>query len=361
MTLTLADLDRWDPNAIHSVFQAAIDRANGVRNTATQIGDVMATTPWEGDSHDAAMGATGRIQDDLLSHAEECKAVGRAARAAEAEVRDIQRDWNNVQHMADRWGIAINTETGELSYIPPPDPKDRAEMEHRVDLIENEIKALMVRAQQADDDLAAAIRAAAGQESVADLHHQLADHPPVPMDEQQGNADAQGLLQHGALSPDAQARLTAATTLSPDQQGALERGDLVLPRDQMAYLSALSRGMDGKTTEDLRNLTLRPGGDQLVDGMRLATNPRISSTPGADGTKIRGSQANAPSALRDILTDPTVRVPEETWKQMVSQGGAGFDPRVLFSHWDGMKDMAAILGHGNPALMRGSRAARQVR
>jgi len=28
----------------------------------------------------------------------------------------------------------------------------------------------------------------------------------------------------------------------------------------------------------------------------------------------------------------------------VSQGGAGFDPRVLFTHWDGLKDMAAILG-----------------
>ena len=45
MTLTLADLDHWDPNSIHGVFAAAIDRANGVRSTATQIGDVMATTP----------------------------------------------------------------------------------------------------------------------------------------------------------------------------------------------------------------------------------------------------------------------------------------------------------------------------
>ena len=137
---------RRDPNAIRSVFQAAIDRPNGVRSAATQIGDVMATTPWEGDSHDAAMGAAGRIQDDLLSHAEECEAVGRAARAAEAEVRDIQRDWQNVQHMADHWGISINTETGELSYIPPPDPNDRAEMKHRVDIIEKEIQALMARA-----------------------------------------------------------------------------------------------------------------------------------------------------------------------------------------------------------------------
>jgi hypothetical protein len=76
--------------------------------------------------------------------------------------------------MADRWGITINTETGELSYIPPPEPNDRAEMEHRVDIIEKEIQDLVVRAQQADDDLAAAIRVAAGQESVADLNQQLA-------------------------------------------------------------------------------------------------------------------------------------------------------------------------------------------
>jgi hypothetical protein len=59
-------------------------------------------------------------------------------------------------------------------------------MECRVHSVENETKALLVRAQQADDDLAAAIRVAAGQESVADLNQQFADHPPVPMDEQQG-------------------------------------------------------------------------------------------------------------------------------------------------------------------------------
>jgi hypothetical protein len=202
MTLTLADLDRWDPNAIHSVFRAAIDRANGMRSTATQVGDVMATTPWEGDSHDAAMQAAGRVNNDLISHAEECEALGRAARAAEAEVCDVQSDWHNIQHMADRWGIAINTETGELSYLPPADPKIRAEMEHRVDIVENEIKALLVRARGADDDLAAAIHVAAGQESVTDLNQQLGDRPPVPMNEQQGNADATELLQNATLSPD---------------------------------------------------------------------------------------------------------------------------------------------------------------
>jgi len=177
MTLTLADLDRWGPTPSIVCSRPRSTAPTGVRSTATQIGDVMAPTLWEGDSHDAAMGATGRIQDDLLNHAEECEAVGRAARAAEAEVCDIQRDWHDVHRMADHRGIAINTETGELSYIPPPDPSDRAEMERRVDIIENEIRALLTRAEQADDDLAAAIRVAAGQESVADLNQQL---PTIP-------------------------------------------------------------------------------------------------------------------------------------------------------------------------------------
>jgi len=106
----------------------------------------------------------------------------------------------------------------------------------------------MVRAQQADDDLATAISRGRWPGKRGRPQPAAGRSSPVPMDEQQGNTDAQDLLQNGALSPDAQARLNAATTLSPDQQAALERGDLVLPHDQMAYLAALSRGMDGKTT-----------------------------------------------------------------------------------------------------------------
>lgn len=93
-----------------------------------------------------------------------------------------------------------------------------------------------------------------------------------PMCEEQGNADATELWQHGTLSPDAQARLNVATTVTAEQQAALERGDLVLPHDQPAYLTALSRGMDGKTTEQIRDLTRAPGGGRLVDAMCLATN-----------------------------------------------------------------------------------------
>jgi hypothetical protein len=54
--------------------------------------------------------------------------------------------------------------------------------------------------------------------------------------------------------------------------------------------------LDGKTADQLRELTLKPGGERLVDAMRLATNVHIASTPGARNARMRGGLANAPSA-----------------------------------------------------------------
>ncbi|MFB1298510.1 hypothetical protein ACAG24_023640 [Mycobacterium sp. pW049] len=348
MSLTLADLDQWDPDAIHSVFQAATERANGTRSAATGIGDVVAATSWEGKAREAADAASGRVRADLLAHAEECDGVARAAQTAEAQVTDIKADWTNILRMADRWGITINVEAGEISYLPPVTAEDHVEMERRVDILEAEITALLVRANDADENLAAAIRLATGTGTLDELNAELADDPS-PFDEEQGNADAQDLLEDGQLSPEAQARLDQATTLAPEQQAALERGDLILPQDQMQYLTAMSRGLDPRTTEEIRAYTRAPGGGALTDAMRLATNPHVASANGA-----RGGLDNAPKALRDIVNDPTLRVPQSTWEQLVQSGGHGFDPRNLFTHWDGMKDMAAILGHGDQALMRGS-------
>ncbi|WP_157576256.1 hypothetical protein [Mycobacterium sp. GA-2829] len=354
MSLTLADLDTWDPDAIHSVFQAATDRATGVRDAAGQIGDVIASTPWVGDSHDAAVAATGRVRADLLDHGAECDAVARAAALAETEVREIRAEWTRLQRMADRWGISIDVASGELSYLPPADPDDAAEMERRMDILEAEIADLLARTADADENLAAAIRVAAGLDSLDGLNAELADNPPVTMDAEQGSADVQELYTSGTLSPEAQARLSAATTLTPEQQAALEQGDLVLPREQMEYLAGLSRGLGGKTTEELRRLTAAPGGDKLTSAMRLATNQHVSGDAAGRGAAVRGELANAPAALREVLQDPVSRVSEDTWKWQLANGGHGFDPRSMFTDWAGMKDLAAILNHGDPALMRGS-------
>jgi hypothetical protein len=114
--VSLAELDRWDPDAVHHVFEAAIARAEGTRSAATGIGDVMTTVPGSGQTQDAAQAAAGRIRIDLLAHAEECEAVGRAAATAEAGIRAIKSDWQRIQRMADKWGFTIDLDTNEISY-----------------------------------------------------------------------------------------------------------------------------------------------------------------------------------------------------------------------------------------------------
>ena len=188
MGMDLADLDKWDPNAIHTVFQAAIDRSNGVRGTATTIGDVLAATPWDGAAHDAAVQANGKIRADLIQHADACDAVGRAASTAEAQVRAIKTDWTKVQRMADTWGLTIHVDTGEISYIDPGTPEKRAEMERRADIVEAEIRSLVTRANAADADLASAIRGAAGQETPAQIYDKLDDGAP-PKESRPGEAE----------------------------------------------------------------------------------------------------------------------------------------------------------------------------
>lgn len=196
---------------------------------------------------------------------------------------------------------------------------------------------------------------AAGLESVEALNRELADRPPVPMGAEEGNEDGQDLLD-GTLSPEAQIRLDAATTLTGEQQAALERGELVVPPGQLEYLQRMSRSLDGKSTEELQQLVekLGPNGDRLVDAMRLASNPHVAGTGVEGRMPSRGGISALPSSLQSTLKDPTLRVEQSTFERLVASGDRGFDPRVLFTHWEGYQDMAAILSHGDRALMRGS-------
>ena len=60
--LSLAELDRWDPDAIHGVFEAATARAEHTRTTASSVGDVVFAVPGSGQAFDAAQQVTGSIR-----------------------------------------------------------------------------------------------------------------------------------------------------------------------------------------------------------------------------------------------------------------------------------------------------------
>jgi hypothetical protein len=179
--MSLADLDEWNPDAIHAVFSAVTDHSETTRQTARGLGQVMSSVPWDGEAYHAATAASDGIQKDLDLHAEQLDAVANAAKVAETEIRAIKSDWQRICRMADRWGITIDINTNEIipPSPPPTDPDGIAEVERRMDTLHDEIVELMDSANNADRDLAAAINGATGAVSADDVNRELADEASV--------------------------------------------------------------------------------------------------------------------------------------------------------------------------------------
>src|SRR4051794_25361598 len=58
MTVTLSDVERWDPEAIRAVFDAAIQRAHGTRTASAALTETMRLANFGGDTAEAAQEAT---------------------------------------------------------------------------------------------------------------------------------------------------------------------------------------------------------------------------------------------------------------------------------------------------------------
>ena len=180
MGMSLADLDQWDPDAIHAVFSAVTDHSETTRQTSHGLGQVMNSVPWEGAAYDAGATANAGIQKDLDLHGEQLDAVANAAKGRRS--RGPSRS-SPIGRRSAGWqtgGASRSTSTTNeiVAPNPPPtDPDDIAEVEHHMDILHDEIVALLDRANNADRDLAAAINGATGAISVAEVDQEIHDRP----------------------------------------------------------------------------------------------------------------------------------------------------------------------------------------
>ena len=187
MALTLADIERWSPEAINTVFQAAIKRALGTRTASAALGQTMQFLDWGGDSADAARVATHRTMLNLDSHADACDAVGRAADKAAGEVAAIKARLKGIQDTARDYHLTIDENTGTVSLpenLSSYSAADQSEIEAAWLRVAQAITQLLADAQTADEDLAAAIRGADGDLSPdqvnAETSHAPTKMPTVP-------------------------------------------------------------------------------------------------------------------------------------------------------------------------------------
>jgi hypothetical protein len=181
MTLTLADIEHWDPAAIRTVFNAAIQRSHGTRTASASLTETMRLLDFGGDAAEAAHAATQKTSQILDTHADACDAVAKAAEKSADEVAAIRQRLQAIKDDAREHHLNLNEATGIA--LPPPDLASYSEADQRAIMdaavrVTANIRQLLADAEVADEDLAAAIRGADGDLSPDQVNTQLGHQPP---------------------------------------------------------------------------------------------------------------------------------------------------------------------------------------
>jgi len=114
MTLTPADIDRWDPADLWAVSQAAIARAESASATSVAMTQLPAVATWGGAAGDAARATIHATRLALDAHAEEARTVARAADDAAGDVAHLKAQLRQLDDDAESVGLMIDRDTGTV-------------------------------------------------------------------------------------------------------------------------------------------------------------------------------------------------------------------------------------------------------
>lgn len=350
MGITLADVQNWQPEQIDEVSQAAAQRARTSGEAAETLRNLSVFGTWKGEAGEAAQQAINQSATTLSLSQKEAFLVALGAGKAAADVRKVKID---LQSLTDYANAAPHVQIDlATNAVIPPDTTGMTDdqialLRTKIEEIENRMTAVLAAAEEADADLARVLTAATGGE------------PELPGE--QGTNDGQS-LQDGQLTPEEMARLEENTNLTPEQQEALVRGELVLPTSQMEYLNNLSRSLDGKSPAEIRSMIDQmnangQNGGAVADALQLLGNENITTAGDpANGVPTQGGMQNLPSGIRETFGRPT-RAPVVPTQGTDANGNPIIitpDPYKPFPEMDNYRDIAAIVSAGDASLQQGT-------
>ena len=165
MPISLADIQRWDPEQINEVADAAGARARSSRDKANELGNLSAFGTWSGDAADAAQEAINENRTTLELSAQEAFLVSLGARRAYQEAQAVTKEVRSLlAYAAEAPAVEVNTVSNS---VMPPDttgwaPEDVAAVISKVAELEGRITAALAHAEGTDADLARVLSAATG-------------------------------------------------------------------------------------------------------------------------------------------------------------------------------------------------------
>jgi len=157
VSLTVADIERWDAGDVREVFHAATSRAQAAFDAADGLADLPCLTSWGGQAADAARAAIGRTGKDLDSHGNEALVVADAARRAADGIDAVQTDLARLKFDAAGYGLEVDPYDDRI--VPMPGSR---QLQGVIPALQSRLDSIVEQANSVDRELAAAIGLADG-------------------------------------------------------------------------------------------------------------------------------------------------------------------------------------------------------
>lgn len=300
MTLTIEDVDRWQPASIRDLQSAAADHGAAAKDTAAVVGTLMDQVRWYSDAGAAARASAAKLTQALQAHARECSALATAAGEAAETVTQVKASLEDAKNYAEEHKLKIDMRTGQVTFeldgLTQDQLRDRQGAKR--ELIDR-LHRMMLKAVEADKELAAAIRAGTGESTTHDLRMGLIDGQTRADIDHRADSDVSA-----ALRGDHDAARRVEHVL-----GGIELGKELTP-EQSSYLAQLQIQQKGKSIDELAAAQrgLGPQGHIVPDSWQLLSNPRVRFTASelnpnskSPNTSVFGSRELLPDTVQSTL------------------------------------------------------------
>ncbi|ORW09027.1 hypothetical protein [Mycobacterium kyorinense] len=294
--LCIADLQEWDAEQISEFAEAAAARARHSREAAQNIPNLPVFTTWHGEAASTAQEGLAKTGGKMELSAQDAFKVALGAGHAAQEVAAVKKELADIFAEANAMpAVHIDTKTNTVS---PPDTtgwadEDVQKVKTKVEELQHKISALLLKAEKANTDLAAVLRAGTGTQTP---DGQPSGDPPSDPNapnakstlDDLGRANNQAVVDamarvkaaqkaldeaskaaytHGAGSPEAQAALAKLSELKKNLATALD--DLgKIPNYSGIDPKSVTIGPDGKL---LFNYTLNGQTMQVTGSLKNGT------------------------------------------------------------------------------------------
>lgn len=217
MTLSLADIQRWDPEQIDEVADAAADRARTSHQQAQELRNLPVFAAWDGDAASAAKASITATHTRLELSAREAFLVSLGAKRAYQEAQAVVKEVRDLlAYAAEPPAVEVNvfTSTAVSPDVSGRTAADVVNVSAKVAELNGRIVSALTHAEDTDADLARVLTAATGDDHVW-AGEQRVPEPPRD-DPQRKQASAEAFKQVFGRPPLSPTDWTTAEALNPN-------------------------------------------------------------------------------------------------------------------------------------------------